>query len=247
MKKIIVSVKNSERRKNFDKLFNGLDYQYFDAIQPEANDHRFDLFIAKSIYGRQLRNGEVGCTLSHYSNIKKFAETTDDASWLLIMEDDALPEHGFINFVQCLPEINTLSPEIILLGHSKTHKNNLFTQRLMQPLYKKIKLCGQDFGENKNITLCGTVCYLINKKAAEIISCCTKPYWLADDWHLFINLGIAVKHPVRPLVYEDLSYGSSTGNDVRYLYDFFKHPISTLVGIMIGRYKYYRALMRFGR
>ncbi|MBL0641766.1 hypothetical protein JD502_02155 [Aeromonas veronii] len=52
MKKIVVSLKNGGRRENFDKLFAGFGYEYFDAIVPQDNDPRFDRFMAKNLYGR---------------------------------------------------------------------------------------------------------------------------------------------------------------------------------------------------
>lgn len=54
MKKIVVSLQNSGRRDSFDKLFEGLGYEYFDTIALEDNDPRFDQFIAKSLYGRDF-------------------------------------------------------------------------------------------------------------------------------------------------------------------------------------------------
>lgn len=84
MKKVVVSLKNSERRESFDKLFADLGHEYFDAIVPQDNEPRFDQFIAKSLYGRELRKGEVGCTLSHFEIIKNFNQSDDDLSLIHI-------------------------------------------------------------------------------------------------------------------------------------------------------------------
>lgn len=247
MKKIVISLNGSERRKNFDRLFSFLEHKYFDAIVPADNDPRFDQFIAKSLYSRELRKGEVGCTLSHAEMIKSFSESTDDSQWLLIMEDDALPEPQFQKFIddfseECSKLSNT--PQVILLGHSKTSKKHLFVQGLKQPLANKIKIAGHIFGQNKYVTRCGTVCYLINKAAAITLSKPLKPYWLADEWSLYSNLGVVVHHPVKPLIYEDLSYASSTQNEVKYQHDFMGRPLATLVHILIGRYNYYNEMRK---
>ncbi len=242
MKKIVVSLKKSGRRENFDKLFSGLGHEYFEAIVPENNDPRFEQFIAKSLYGRELRKGEVGCTLSHFEIIKKFCQVNDGSEWLLVMEDDALPEKHFHKFMSSFHTsigIHDNIPKVILLGHSKTSKKNIFIQRLTQPLAKKTVVNGFAFGQNKNVSFCGTVCYLINKQAACIISECKVPYWMADDWTLFCKLGVSVLHPFVPLVYEDLSYASSTGNVVFQQHDFFKRPKTTLKEIIIGQCKFY--------
>lgn len=242
MKKIVISLKNSERRQNFNKIFAGFGHEYYDATIPQDCDPRFDQFIAKSLYGRKLRNGEVGCTLSHFEIIKEFSQSNDDSQWLLLMEDDALPEPHFKKFIDSFCQtIDThdVIPKVILLGHSKTSKKNLFMQRLTQPLVKTLIVDEFIFGQNKDISFCGTVCYLINKHAAQVLSECKKPYWMADDWTLFCQLGINVLHPFKPLIYEDLSYTSSTGNIVFQQHDFFKRPKTTLKEIIIGRCKFY--------
>ncbi|MCX2534400.1 glycosyltransferase family 25 protein [Plesiomonas shigelloides] len=242
MKTIVVSLNNSERRVHFDKNFSDINYEYFNAISPKDNDPRFDQFIARSLYGRKLRKGEVGCTLSHFEIINKFSVSNDNSDWVLIMEDDALPEPGFKKFIDYFhnnADIPSGTPLVLLLGHSKTSKNKLFFQRLTQPLVNTLIIDDFVFGENKNISFCGTVCYMINKCAAKILAECKIPYWMADDWSLFHKLGITVLHPVKPLIYEDLNYASSTGNIIFHQHDFFKRPKLTIKEIIIGRCKFY--------
>lgn len=242
MKKIVVSLKNGGRRENFDKLFAGFGYEYFDAIVPQDNDPRFDQFIAQSLYGRELRKGEVGCTLSHFQIIKNFSQSVDDSQWLLIMEDDALPEPQFQQFIDDFSkECCQLSenPQVILLGHSKTSKKHLSVQRLKQPLITKLTIGRQSFGLNPRVTMCGTVCYLINKSSAKIIAQCDKLYWIADDWSIYTNLGIKVFHPLKPLVYEDLSYDSATKNEIFFHHSILNAPIETLKSILLNQFHFY--------
>lgn len=239
----MVSLNESERRENFDKLFAGLGHEYFDAIVPQDNEPRFDQFIAKSLYGRELRKGEVGCTLSHIEIIKSFSESTDDSQWLLIMEDDALPEPQFQQFIDDFSEECsqlTDTPKIILLGHSKTSKKHLFVQSLKQPLKTKLTIGKQFFGVNPRVTMCGTVCYLINKPAAKIVAQANKCFWITDDWILYANLGIAIFHPIKPLVYESLDYQSATQNLVLYHHDIFNAPINMFKDILLNQYYFYK-------
>ncbi|MGL5353359.1 MAG: glycosyltransferase family 25 protein, partial [Clostridium sp.] len=217
--------------------------EYFDAIVPQENDPRFDQFIAKSLYGRELRKGEIGCTLSHFEIIKKFSQSNDDSQWLLIIEDDALPEPQFQQFIADFSEeCNQLSdtPQVILLGHSKTSKKHLFVQGLKQPLKTKLTIGKQSFGVNPQVSMCGTVCYLINKAAAKLITACAKVYWIADDWQLYQNLGMQIYHSITPLIYEDLSYVSSTENLVFYHHSLYHSPLSNIKSIIIGQYKFYK-------
>ncbi|EFE9206408.1 MULTISPECIES: glycosyltransferase family 25 protein [Enterobacteriaceae] len=243
MKKIVVSLKHSERRENFDKLFAGLCHEYFDAIVPEDNDPRFDQFIAKSLYGRELRKGEVGCTLSHVEIIKNFSKSDDDSQWLLIMEDDALPEPEFQQFIDDFSKVCSklsYTPQVILLGHSKTSKKHLFVQRLKQPLKTKLSIGHQSFGVNPRVTMCGTVCYLINKAAAKTIAQAVYPYWIADDWRLYWNLGITILHPIKPLIYESLDYKSSTQNELCYFHNFSYAPINNSIEILLSQCRFYK-------
>ena len=237
MKCFVVSLKNSDRRKDFDHRFKIFNYQFFDAIT-ECTSNQFNSAIAKSIYGRCLRKGEIGCSLSHFNIIRDFALNSKE-NWLLIMEDDAVPESQFIHFINEFENKHVTTNAEILLGHSKTSRKHIFVQRLKQPLRNYKNINGISFGENKNVTLCGTVAYLINKQAANIISGNSQPYWLADDWFLFQNMGIRVYHPQIPLVYEDLSYDSSTENDIYYHHNFIKEPLKNIIHIIIGQYKFW--------
>ncbi|HHR6131977.1 TPA: glycosyltransferase family 25 protein [Providencia alcalifaciens] len=240
METLVVSLQKSERRADFKKKFRGLNFKFFDAITPDNQENiNFDDLIFRSIYGRNARKGEVGCTLSHFSILNAFINHSLD-DWILILEDDAIPEKEFFNFIKEFESnYKTENPEVILLGHSKTSKKHLLVQRMKQPLRNKINIKNIIFGENNNITLCGTVGYLINKKAACLITELKKNYWLADDWKMFSNLGIHVFHPQKPIVWEDLNYASSTENIVKYQHDFLNSPIKNIVHIIIGRYKFY--------
>ncbi|HCD1256111.1 TPA: glycosyltransferase family 25 protein [Citrobacter amalonaticus] len=233
----VISMQNSQRRDDFRQKFTGMQYSFYNAISEDSN-LEFKNKIAKSIYGRNLRNGEIGCTLSHFNLIRKLVASKDE-EWSLIIEDDAIPEINFFHFISEFEDkYLTTEPEVILLGHSKTRKKDLLIQRLKQPLRNYRSINGYAFGENRHISMCGTVSYLINKAAAEILADNEYPYWLADDWAMFQNMGLHIYHPKTPLIYEDLSYTSSTENDVIYHHNFFREPLKNVIHIIAGQYKF---------
>lgn len=197
----------------------------------------FDGDTFKAIKGRMPNLGEVGCALAHIEAYKIFLSDTSD--WLVVLEDDALLDDDFVQFIRHVDTQHSTYPVSFLLGHSKTKKSNLWVQRLKQPLGGKLKFSTLVFGQNHWVSRCGvgTVGYIINRKAAEILISKHRAYWLADDWKLFENMGIKVFHPVIPIVWEDL-YGrpSSTGNPNQPHHDLFsKKFFRQLSEVVYGR------------
>ena len=193
------------------------DYSIFPANNGDAIsiDKYFITNISRSIYGRDLRRGEIGCTISHHLLIKKFSMSADE--WSVVCEDDALVTKEIDRILICIEKIKIDQPTVLLLGHSKTIPDNMVFQRLKHPLGNKIVLCDYEFGMNKWVSGCGvgTLSYVINRSAAEILSQHVKAYWVADDWKLIQNMGINVYHPIYPFVWEKLSSSSTTGNSNR--------------------------------
>lgn len=237
MKIKCVSLINSTNREVFVERFKELDYEFFDAIDGRLTQDNFsnEKFFYK--YNRIARPGEIGCSLSHYALFKSLIYSDDDS--LLILEDDAKPELSLIQLCSDLERFNTESPTIIILGHSKTIKNNLFVQRLKQPLKDKIEIGKCIFGKNSRITRVGTVAYYINKSAANILASMKEIYWLADEWSLISSFGINVYHPVDPVIYEDLDSVSSTGNSVHINHNIYDRFFLQLAAIIKSQILYF--------
>lgn len=203
----------------------------------ENNHKEFDIKLSTLFYGRKLHNGEIGCSLAHSRVISNLNFISSD--WNLILEDDAVLEDAIYDFLHELKEFNHLPPTVILLGHSRTIKKNIFWQRLKHPLGNFLKIGNFTFGQNNWVSGCGvgTVGYVINSKCRDIINGLPKNFWLADDWKLFHNSGISIYHPITPLVWEDfLSKKSKTGNSTKIHHDFFsKHIFREFAEILYAR------------
>ena len=232
----IISLVNSPKRDNK----HNFKFTFFDAIDNKniISNYTFDKDIAKLFYGRQLKNGEIGCTLSHFECISKFSNLVSSDEWLIILEDDVLPEEEFFKFLEEIKNVTaSTEPEVFLLGHSKLKKKNNWVRLLKYPSYKNKTLAGADFMVS-NSNYCGTVGYIINKSAAKVMSeQKDRIFWITDDWNLIENMGINVYHPKNPLVYEDLSSSSETGNIVHCSHSFKKHAIRNIYVFIVENLK----------
>jgi GR25 family glycosyltransferase involved in LPS biosynthesis len=190
----------------------------------DQND--FDQTLSTLFYGRKLHNGELGCSLAHSRLISNLSFISSD--WNLILEDDAKLDNDIFNFLYDLKAIKISQPTVILLGHSRTLKKNIFWQRLKHPLSNEMKIGKYTFGQNKWVNGCGvgTVGYVINSSCRDIINKLPKNFWLADDWKFFHNAGISIYHPINPLVWEDfLAKESRTGNSIKIHHNFISSNI----------------------
>lgn len=232
----IISLINSPKRANK----HDFEFSFFDAIDNKKviSNYTFNKELAQLFYGRQLKNGEIGCTLSHFECISKFANSATSDEWLIILEDDVLPETDFFQFLDEIKNVEaSKEPEVFLLGHSKLKKGNNWIRLLKYPSYKKKKLAGFDFMVN-NSNFCGTVGYIINTSAAKkMLEQKERIFWVTDDWYLIENMGIEVYHPKKPLIYEDLDSTSETGNIVHCSHSFKSHAIRNIYIFIVENLK----------
>lgn len=223
----VISLKKSHRRNKFTSL----NVKIFDAIEND-DEEIFNENIFKLLYGRNPRQGEIGCALSHYYIAKQHVYNT--AEWSLVLEDDAIFDGDLLSFKDTCPFVS--KPTILVLGHSKTKKKNLFVQRLIQPLRNPYKLNSIEFGHS-DINFCGTVGYMANRAASQLIAKNDSIFWLADDWRVIRNMGVDVVHIKEPLVYEDFDGVSSTGNKVIVEHDILKKPLQIIYLIILNQVK----------
>ena len=232
MDKYVISLINSPNRHKNWKV-EGLTF--FDAITKEdCAFHDFSKDISRAFYGRDLTYGEIGCSMSHFSLISKYAKR--DEGNITILEDDAITEPDFID---CINEISNLrddTPSIYLLGYAKTSKKHRNIRHFKYPLSRKFNVGSFVFGDSSQ-NQCGAVGYVINQSAAQIIANSKHVFWVADEWRVIKNLGINVYYPLNPVVYEDLVTPSTTGNIVHSTESILKFPFKNLYMILKNQVK----------
>lgn len=226
----VISIKDSRRRERF----HGFPYvfEWMDAYTESAS---FDAQTAQALYQRQLRTGEMGCTISHYELYRRLLNRQNE--WHLILEDDAQLEPDFHDFYQQCHWIDLPArPTILILGHSKTHRNFQWVQKLKQPMKRVLEIGHHHFGD-KHLSFVGTVGYLINRAALEKILQ-HQPHWIADDWLRLASFGINVLHIENALIYEEIDGISTTGNQLICSHDIHQRPVKEVLKIIFNRMFY---------
>lgn len=182
----IINLKTStDRREYMEKImasFDYLDITYIDAVNgkemsQEEVDATFDQRSAFKAYGRELRRGEIGCTLSH----KLCAETllASKKKYALILEDDLIWKSGSFEtlFGEIGETLDSEDPVIILLSGDYWYTS-------LHDFY----------GDYKIAKVRDAVCtqsYFINRAAAHKLL--ELGNWhVADDWWAIRCTGIKI-------------------------------------------------------
>jgi glycosyl transferase family 25 len=186
MKAYIINLACSLDRKRYVKEilepFANIEMQFIEGINgKELSDEGRRKNFADSIsfqrYGRYLRPGEVGCTLSHLECYRKIIQADED--YAIIFEDDIIPYEELVEVLSSLkPFIDTSVPGVILLSGGYWY----FSKKRLDDKHQLASVYDANF----------THAYLINKKAAHLLVN-GKPFWLADDWEYLKLRGIKLQ------------------------------------------------------
>lgn len=126
MKTYIINLKSSEDRRNYMtelmSSIEGFDYSFVDAVNgnemtDEEVSELFDQEKAFKMYGRELKRGEIGCTLSHKKCSKMLLDSTD--MYALILEDDLIwrDSQNIQSIISSLDTVLSVNaPRIVLLS-----------------------------------------------------------------------------------------------------------------------------------
>lgn len=159
------------------------------AVQPHADHEPFDTVRARDRYGRQLLPGEVGCALAHLNALRSFLRATDGSpaqTLALIAEDDALWTEGAGPALQA---VAALPHELTFL-----FSNHPYRRREIRTV--DTALTGLEVVRPVPMAR-GAVAYLVSRSAASIIVQRTgRPFWIADDYQAFREMGIDVRSVV---------------------------------------------------
>ena len=172
-----------DRRERFDKLFEGLDFHYINAISGG------DLNIKELINQKHLNpyfldpdgavnKNIIGCSLSHFKCWETFSSTKLDTC--LILEDDVYTTDELIKgdstsdyWNDIKSEIDELDWDIIFLGK----KTKEVECESVSSLF-----CETSYGEG----LFGAHSYMVNKKSVKVLMEKYKPITYAVD--VFLDL-----------------------------------------------------------
>lgn len=209
----IISIKNSDRRKTAMSraLDMGFEPEFHDAVDLREVklvnlDNQFNLDKFKNIYGEGLSSGMVGCSISHLRLYKKLA--TSDLDFHLIVEDDYIIKKKSIEIKNIIKEADELNADILLLGYSKMNRYSKLVYNITNPMLvvKKNKKSGYKLGPRYKNTSSGTVGYVVSKRFVKTISShISKPWFVADEWQEYADLGYKILH-VLPLIIEEDNY-----------------------------------------
>lgn len=185
MKTYIINLADAIERREYVKMHlnnvDGLQIKWIDAVDgrkltDQEKGELFDLKKSRWYYQRNIKNGEIGCTLSHQLCYKELINSDDNMA--IIFEDDILLTEPFEKIAKAINKVmETNKPTVFLLSSRSWYA------------YKR-KINDEQF-------FCRVIdarlshAYVINKPAAKIMSC-HKPWFLADDWGAHRRKGIKI-------------------------------------------------------
>lgn len=205
---IVSLVSDIERRANIEKLLlnSGLSFEFVDAIYgkdlTEIQLSSLNLQSAQQRLNRKLSPGEIGCTLSHLKAYGKLV--SNNYEWACILEDDAILDSRFIDFIRESTSTSILKPSnIYMLGGQDGLPASDFIAR---SFFSKINLSNQVFFKTIDSYeyIFRTCCYLISSAmATRFLNLSENIFFVADDWLFFHEIGVVeniyisdfVQHP----------------------------------------------------
>ena len=172
----VISLKNSVRRIEFDKLNkNIINYKYFDAINGNTTKINSDI-IKENIMG--YSNGQIGCSMSHLSMWEKCIELNKP---IIIMEDDAFVSYNFYKYLDMVTKMLPNNWHILQLSYNcdsiLSFSNTNFENAIS--VFTKKKFDDKDIIEFQKSLIhptiaklnmsFGTGCYCITPDGAKIL------------------------------------------------------------------------------
>lgn len=212
----------------FCSFFENINLQIINPIVPQFN-----------LLESTLKKGEVGCRMSHQRCWGNALESENDLS--IILESDAIPLYPFYDFIwrNCFQtkekSFMVNQPILILIGRSKIlrgfwgFENFLSTTRPRLRIFD-IESFGSPFESNV-----GTVAYVINKSASEILNSISGSF-RADDFSLYREKGLNILASKDMFCMEDLQ---NCNNRLNFQVHFWslKKPIFLIKRLMKNSFK----------
>ena len=205
MKAYIINLKTSTDRKRYmENLLipynDFLDVHFVEAVDGrQLSDEQlskiWDQKATYKNYGRNMNNGEIGCSLSHRKCYEEMLK--NDVDMAMVLEDDAVfkSDANLKELISALKKaLLVKKPVVILLTGSywfTGERNVLGSYARLASVFEAM----------------GTVAYMLNQAAAKRMFAAGKEY-LADDWYNWKRNGIKV-YALRPHIAGDMDlFGS---------------------------------------
>ncbi|WP_161971974.1 glycosyltransferase family 25 protein [Acidipropionibacterium jensenii] len=206
--RIVVSLAGSRRRDQTVPELLKHGFSIFDAVDGRAISTPGEVFDTDRFdkkYHRAPEPGEIGCTLSHLSVMRSFAEDSscERRHWLVVAEDDAvLSPHFERDIERVLHRCSTLDMVMLasVAAPADVRWQDPVTSHTVISLVEPpvVSVWSRPFvrrvGFVNTEALYGTLLYAIKKPAAQRIlsSIDGRPYFVADDWVEFSRMGLRI-------------------------------------------------------
>lgn len=161
IKMYVISLRHEDRLKNIEKQQQkiDIDIEIFDAVKGDKLN--IDKLMDDGVISREWKNGpvykkrEIGCYLSHLNIYKKIL-THQLTGYTIIFEDDFnITTDNFMNDVKKAINVTKGDFDILFLGNHNSNHGELYSDNI--------------YYVNKEETLIGTYCYIVNNKKIEKI------------------------------------------------------------------------------
>lgn len=199
-----------DRRKRIAAVMEeaGLNYQFFDAVDGRdfdvINHPLYDAAKRLRYFGKHLKGGEIGCTLSHKNIYQHMVD--NNIGRALIFEDDVILRPDFTRVLEKILASTIDYDAVRFLGSPKLERLKMRNVYKIDGIYNLVRHSGMPGGAHAT---------LMTKGGAEkILKCLTRtPYpidaLLGRSWLTGLNW-----FTVRPgLAAQDLSFDSSIGEE----------------------------------
>lgn len=181
------------RRKRVSDIMNELniEYSFIDAIYGKnlsaEEKRKISLTDFQHRENHTPTDGELGCSLSHFKAFKQFTLSGQD--WVCILEDDAIIDQSFKEFISTVDESVLNKDSLYLLGGQDGLR---YKNKVVINLAKIKKIGGQKFGKvifghGYVLRACG---YLMNYDTAQkLISRFESNFFIIDEWAYLMRQG----------------------------------------------------------
>jgi GR25 family glycosyltransferase involved in LPS biosynthesis/tetratricopeptide (TPR) repeat protein len=218
--KIVNLKRREDRRKEMDKVLEGIDHDFFEAVDGKLLDETE--FIYKLFRNNDFgwRRAFIGCALSHY---KLWQQLVNDSihDYYIILEDDITVTPALKDKFKAL-EGDMKTKDCIFLGYSMFKRNREAT---------KDTYCNNNDPKvvelRKDLYMGGTFMYSITKKGAEAFLKYTEVNGIRHgiDYMMKIATGIELYETQPHIAFSDVydSTESKTDTDIQNNYSCFDY------------------------